>query len=120
MEAVLYGITAAASFALKGNGATVTSDSSNTNQTNCWQGVKLKTLIASLIAPTVGPGSSPAAELHPVLAKLGCSAEKAQVGSCHITSSWDRRWVLLWHTSQTAEKWLIRVSVILKFKGQQI
>lgn len=27
MEAVLYGITAAASFALKGNGATVTSDS---------------------------------------------------------------------------------------------
>lgn len=71
-------------------------------------------------APAVGLGSSPAAELHPVLAKLSCSAEKAQVGSCHITSSWDRKPVLPWHTSQTAEKWLIQVSVILKFKGQQI
>lgn len=35
MEAVFSGITAAASFALKGNGVTVTSDSSNTNQHNC-------------------------------------------------------------------------------------
>lgn len=36
MEAMLYGTTAAASSALKGNGARVTFDSSNTNQHNCW------------------------------------------------------------------------------------
>ena len=36
MEAMLYEITVAASFALMGNGATVTAESSNTNQHNYW------------------------------------------------------------------------------------
>lgn len=74
----------------------------------------------ALTAHAVGLGSSPAAELQPVLAKLSCSAEKAQVGSCHITSTWDRRWILPWHTVWTAETWLIQVSAMLQFKGQQI
>lgn len=101
--ALLHGIIAAC-FALKGNGATVTSDSSNASQHNCWKGVKLKASVMPLTALAAGPGSSPAAELQPVFAKLSCSAENAQVGSCHTTNNWGRRWGLLWHTGQTEEK----------------
>lgn len=117
--ALLYGITAAC-FALKGNGATVTSDSSNTTRHNCWKGVKLKASITPLTAPAASPGTSTAAELQPVFAKLRCSAENAQVSSCHMTNNWGRKWGLPWHTGQTEEKYLTQVSVILKSKGQQI